>query len=269
MSLAHDWSAWLDGFGDDIPLDQACVRLAAEEGSGASLGPVQDALDALAAGVRVPPGATGVQGIARVVHRLFTEEDFHGEVENYDDPRNSCIDVVLRTQRGLPIVLSVVMIEVARRSGVRLDAVGFPGHFLVGTRDEEPRFFIDPFRRGLIRRVEDLEVELSRRLGRTPGPAELNRALAPTGPRDVLLRISNNLLRSWLNRGDFTGALRNAERRVGLRPEVPELRRDRGLLMAKLGQRDVAVADLQHYLAERPTAEDAQRVSVQLTMLLT
>lgn len=268
MSLTQDWIRWLGDAGGSVPLDEACTRLAAEEGSGASLSAVQDALDSLARGVRIPPGATDIDAVARVVHRLFVEEDFHGEVENYDDPSNSCIDVVLRSQRGLPILLSVVMIEVAQRVGLALDGVGFPGHFLVGTRSDDPRFFIDPFRRGLIRRVEDLELELAHRLGHNPGPAELNRALAPTDTRDILLRMSNNLMRSWLNRGNLTAALRNAERRVGLRPDVPELRRDRGLLMARLGAREPAATDLQHYLAERPTADDAARVSVQLSLLL-
>jgi regulator of sirC expression with transglutaminase-like and TPR domain len=269
VSLAEDWTAWLAANPDRLPLDEACTRIAAEEGSGATLGPVRDALDALAAGARIPPGAAPVEQVARLVHRLFVDEDFHGEVENYDDPRNSCIDVVLATQRGLPILLSVITIEVGRRAGVELDLVGFPGHFLVGTRTAEPRFFVDPFRRGLIRRRDELGLDLTHRLGRPVPPAELDRALAPTEPRDVLLRMSNNLLRSWLSRGDLAGALRNAERRVGLRPEVPELHRDRGLLRARLGDRTPAAHDLQHYLAERPTAPDAAKVSWQLSMLLT
>ena len=62
----------------------------------------------------------------------------------------------LARRRGLPILLSVVYIEVARRHGVGIDGIGFPGHFIVSPRGVEPRFFIDPFHKGLILRPERL-----------------------------------------------------------------------------------------------------------------
>jgi regulator of sirC expression with transglutaminase-like and TPR domain len=248
-------------------LDEGAARIAVEEHPGATVDDVLRGLDRLASAAHVR-GQDGFYGIARLVHHLFEEEGFKGDVEDYDHPLNSCLDAVLQRKKGLPIVLSVLTVEVGRRAGILLDPVGYPGHFLVGTRNTTPRFFLDPFRRGAIRRQDELEMELAEGLGRPAEMPEIQRALAPTAPRDVLLRISTNLVRTWMRRGNMTGALRNADRRVALRPDLPEVRRDRGLLRARLGMRRDAVDDLQGYLVERPDAEDAPRVSWQLSMLL-
>ncbi len=267
MSLADVWRERLAELADDPPLGLAAAWLAAEEGSGATPERVEDALRALADGVRPPADAPLPDRLARVLHHLFVEEGFAGDTEDYDDPRNSCIDQVLERRRGLPILLSIVLVEVGRRIGVPLHGIGFPGHFLVGTARGAPRF-VDPFHRGALRDPEVLRAELSHALARPADDDDLARALRPTPAPDVLLRMSNNLLQSWLRRGNLAGALRNADRRVGLRPDLPEVHRDRGRLRARLGLRDDAIDDLTHYLAVAPDAPDAAAVSVQLSLLL-
>ena len=63
---------------------------------------------------------------------LFVAEGFRGNESDYSDPRNSFLDDVLDRHLGIPITLSVVMLEVGRRCGLQLHGVGMPGHFLVG-----------------------------------------------------------------------------------------------------------------------------------------
>lgn len=257
------WTRWLEPYGDNPPLDEAAARLATEEGGDGARVPA--ALDALAAGVG--SGRDPVEQLARLVQHLFVELGFRGDDEEYDHPRNSCIDQVIERRRGLPILLSVVTMEVGRRAGLPLLGIGYPGHFLVGTTTQ-PALYIDPFDGGRIRRSAELVADLGRRLGRDPNRADIAAALGPTSPRDMLLRMSTNLFQSWMERDRPQDALRNAERRVALRPESPELRRDRGLLRAQLGERDAAVDDLGTYLGERPDAADATRVRWQLSVLL-
>jgi regulator of sirC expression with transglutaminase-like and TPR domain len=265
MNIVQRWRDWREE--DALSLSTGAAMIAEEEGSGASIPRVHGELDALAASVRVPPTSSPPDKLARILHHLFEDEGFRGDIEDYDNPVNSCIDHVLIRRRGLPILLAIVVIEVAERVDVALDGIGYPGHFLVGTRGE-PRAYIDPFHRGMIRSEADLELDLQRMLGREPSPEESARAMGPLSPVDIMLRVSNNLMRTWLKRGDVRAALRNAERRVGLRDDIPEMVRDRGLLRARLGEREHAVQDLSHYLAHAPDAPDAANVSMQLSMLL-
>lgn len=258
------WADWLAPLGEAVPLDLGAARLAAEEG-GADPQRVLHQLDRLAEGVPRVPDPT--EQVARLVHHLFGTLALRGDSETYDEPRNSCLDQVLCRRRGLPITLSVATIEVARRLGTRLLPIGFPGHFLVAT-DGSPRVFLDPFAGGRVRPLEELAGQLTRALGRKPTCGELQRAVAPTAPRDVLVRMSNNLVSAWVARGELQAALRNADRRVALRPEVPVLRRDRGLLRARLGDREGAAMDLGVYLAELPEAPDAVQLRWKLSVLL-
>ena len=166
--------------GPDVPLDLAVALIASEEQSGVASRDVLEALDALALRLRIPSGAPLVEQVARLNHLLFTECGFRGDDETYDDPRNSLLDQVLERRKGLPILLSVLTIEVGRRVGLALDGVAFPSHFLISPRHAEPRFFLDPFHGGRILRREHLTQRLMAMTGgRTLSEAELARYMAP------------------------------------------------------------------------------------------
>jgi regulator of sirC expression with transglutaminase-like and TPR domain len=263
-SIEAVWRSWMERHGDEPPLDEALHRIALEEGSTRSLAEVRQQLDALAVGLSLEDEVD--RTLARLVHRLFVEQGFRGDEKDYDHPQNSRLDRVLERRRGLPILLSAVTLEVARRIGLPLTGVGFPGHFLVGTT-REPRIFLDPFHAGRVRRAAELAEQLEAQAGPVSG-ATLRQALAPTSTRDLLLRVSTNLMGSWLRRTEPARALLNAERRVALRPEMPELLRDRGWLRAQAGQIEPASFDLAAYLEARPDAPDATRIRWALSTLL-
>ena len=69
--------------------------------------------------------------IATLNAYLYEELGFSGNREHYDDPRNSFLNEVLDRRTGIPISLAVIYLEVARRAGLRIEGVNFPGHFLV------------------------------------------------------------------------------------------------------------------------------------------
>ena len=115
------------------PLDEAALLIAAI-GTGADVEAGLARLDELAGAALAFPDAQTPGGLARV---LFVDWAFAGNVDDYGDPRNSFLPDVIDRRLGLPITLSVLMIEVGRRIGVHLHGVGMPGHFLVGVDGED------------------------------------------------------------------------------------------------------------------------------------
>ena len=210
--------------GDHLPLDRAAAILAAEEQPGRDPGEVLRALDRLAAGVRMPPQVEPFEAVARLNVHLFGELGFQGDEDDYDDPNNSLLDQVIARRRGLPILLSVVYIEVARRRGVAVDPIGYPSHFLVSPRGTEPRFFVDPYHSGQILR-EDVLKERLIELGEEDEEA-LDHWLAPVTGRQVVVRMLTNLWGSYKRRDDRAGELRCLERLEILEtPGTPEAMR--------------------------------------------
>ena len=134
-----------------------------------------------------------------VAHHLFSTEHFTGNRNAYYDWRNSCIDRVIERRIGIPISLSVLMIEVARRVDVDLVGVGLPAHFLVRVADDEDAFF-DPFDGG--RRLDRAGVRsLFEHV--TNGQVSWNEQfLQPTSNRDIVIRMLNNLKSVFAGRSD-------------------------------------------------------------------
>ncbi len=254
--------------GDHLPLDLGAALVTAHEQPWLEPDNLLADLDSLASDLHIPAGSPGVQQVARLNHHLFTTLGFRGDEEVYDAPFNSYLDRVLERRKGLPILLSVVYLEVARRVGVACEGVSFPGHFLVATQGHDPRFFVDPFGRGTILRVDQLLGLLAKRLGRPVMAMEdAEQYLAPCSHRAILIRMNNNLKASFLRRRDDLGALRAVDRLEILDPAQPDLQRDRALLLARLDRPQEAVAPLEAYLDARPEAEDAVELAVFLEQL--
>lgn len=135
---------------------------------------------------------------AAIMDGLFGSGLLRGNAEDYGDPRNSYLHEVLRRRLGLPIMLSIVAIEVGRRCGVRVDGVGLPGHFVVG--DGTGERFADPFHGGRIYDRDGIN-SAWRRITRAPAPLS-PAMLLPTPPRAIVVRVLNNLQSTLEQRGD-------------------------------------------------------------------
>ena len=132
------------------------------------------------------PRSAGGREFVRVANDyLFGDLGFRGNEIDYNDPRNSCLNYVLDRRTGIPIALSVVYIEVARRLGRPVAGVGLPGHFIVQYDDGEFATYIDPFHSGQLLSQEDCR-QLAR--DRTGSDADAT-ALAPVGTRYILVRM--------------------------------------------------------------------------------
>jgi regulator of sirC expression with transglutaminase-like and TPR domain len=177
-----------------IPLDEAALLIAAHARDDLVVAHELGRLDRLAAGCGEPT----LDGVRR---HLFDDFGLRGDRRDYYDPRNSFLDAVLTRRRGIPITLSVIVIEVGRRLGVPLHGVGMPGHFLV--RDKvDPRVLVDPFHGGAL-----LDAEGCARLFRSlHGPAaRFDHSFLDPVPRAVIVgRMLANLRSIYLDRGDRT-----------------------------------------------------------------
>ena len=179
-----------------------------------------DGLGEEVAGVLRGSAATHEAEALALSHVLGTLHRFAGDTEQYDRPENSMLDRVLERRRGLPILLSVVYVEVARRAGVPLAGVGLPGHYVVGHFGAPEPLLLDPFRGG-VQITPDV-------------PAALLRSWTP---HETAMRMLNNLVPAFRRRGDLAGALRAAELRLTLPAGAGErdrLRAELAMLRAHL-----------------------------------
>ncbi len=182
-----------------------------------------------------------------------------GNREDYYDPDNSFIDQVLARRVGIPISLSLVYVEVARRAGLRASGVGFPGHFLVRLDGDDQEYLIlDPFAGGRVLDLPDLE----RMLDQVGWPRRVLQQglLDPSPLRLILARVLTNLRSVYLKRGELPRLLVVLDRLVALIPDSKEALRDRGILNAELGAPEAARADLHDYLRRFPDADDGDAV---------
>lgn len=194
---------------------------------------------------------------------LFEEQGFAGNVSDYYDPRNSMLHRVLERRLGIPITLSIVYMEVGLRAGVRVEAVGLPGHFIVRAyeSDDAEGTLVDPFNR----KVTDEEECQQRIDGIYDGAITLGpQHLRSTGVRATLARVLGNLKAVYVQAKLFRRALAAVERILLVTPNDLEERRDRGMLLAQLNRMSEAVADTQTYLNLSPDAPDADSVREQL-----
>ena len=193
---------------------------------------------------------------------LFEEQGFTGNEADYYDPRNSMLHHVLARRVGIPITLSIVYMEVARRAGLRAKGVGLPGHFLVRVwGDGDEGVLVDPFNR----KVTDRE-ECQKRLDVIyDGQLALREDhLRAVGVRSILARALGNLKAVYIQAQLFRRALSAVERILLLNPHDLEERRDRGMLLAQLNRFSEAITEAQTYLNLSPDASDAEAVGEQL-----
>src|SRR5262245_9208442 len=173
---------------------------------------------------------------------LFDEEGFTGNRDRYDDPSNSFLNEVLERRTGIPITLALVYMEVARRAGIHIDGVNFPGHFLM-------RFtplILDPFHRGARLSENDCRRLLQRHVGEEAAfdPALLSPATKP----QMLTRVLLNLKRIYVRLHSFPQARNVTELLLAVDPPALAELRDRGLLAYHMNDFAAALRDLQQYL---------------------
>jgi regulator of sirC expression with transglutaminase-like and TPR domain len=243
-------------------LDVAALEIAAIETPDLDPQPFLAVLDRIASGIEalLPASADGREFVRVANDYLFGDLGFRGNEIDYNDPRNSCLNYVLDRRTGIPIALSVVYIEVARRLGQPVSGVGLPGHFIVEYNDGEFATYIDPFHAGKLLTTEDCR-QLAR--DRTGSDADAA-ALAPVGTRYILVRMLNNLRSAYFRGKQFDKMVAVTDLLIEAFPRNPEYYKARGVARLRMRQFRSAQKDLELYLKYSPDAEDRAQITQQL-----
>ncbi len=243
-----------------IPLAEAALLLACEEYPHLSLTPYLDELDRMADSVenKTATDSSPIETIAAINQVLFLDYGFEGNAEKYYDPRNSFLNDVIERRKGIPITLSAIYIEVARRVGFNIDGVGMPGHFLVKYLSRTEEIFVDPFNQGAILTRDDCRGLLP------PGQLETGRSseqwLRRVTNRHILTRMLVNLRAIYLQAQTFDKALVILDLMILTEPDTLELYKERGLLRLQLRQFRGAASDLKWFLKHSADSEDNSKI---------
>lgn len=186
---------------------------------------------------------------------MFNTLGFRGDSQDYYNPRNNFLNVVIDQKLGIPITLSIVYAELAKHIGLDLQLVGFPGHFLVKYREE---MILDPFNKGKLLTSDSLREIL---YGNYGGQVELSpEFLNEIDKKKVLVRILRNLKNSYTQSFSHEIAMRCTNMILGIEQNSPEEIRDKGILESKLLHHDSALKLLNRYLELAPEADDVDFV---------
>ncbi len=188
-------------------------------------------------------------------HFLFEEIGLQGNHRTHQDAAALALPLVIERRQGLPITLSILWIDLARRLGMDAVGVALPGHFVTGLRLDVGVLHFDAFHQGRALGQEDAE-RIVRKLtqGRIPFDASM---LEPVANRTILFRLARNCYSRFLRTQDWEDALWNATHMIMLTPEAPDPYKDRAFVHLKRGDIAAALGDLQ--IADRwSPAEDTQ-----------
>jgi regulator of sirC expression with transglutaminase-like and TPR domain len=260
-----DYFASLVQSDGDFALFEAAVSLAQDEYPELDVQSVLDDVDQLVARVkrRLPQDAAPLQKLRILNQFFFNDLGFGGNVNDYYDPDNSFIQVLLRTRRGIPISLAVLWMELAQGLGLSVRGVGFPGHFMVKVNLPMGQAVIDPVSGRSLGREELVEKldPFRRRTGMLDEfEVPLGLYLQAALPREIIARMLRNLKEIYRTQEDWERMLAIQERLIVLLPHAWSEFRDRGLAHAELGHTDQALADLERYLRHAENLVDMNAI---------
>jgi len=211
-------------------------------------------------------GSRDIERIVGAVNRiLFEEEGFHGEDEDYYDPRSALLNETLDRHAGLPITLSILYIEISRRIGMDVCGVALPGRFLVKFSGDFGEIVVDPFDGGRVLSTLELQKLLDSIYG--GGVRLREHHLRSFSRREILARELAQLKAAYLARHDIERAAASIDRLLILDDRDTSELRDRAALAMQLHAYNEAIGCLERYLSLVPHAGDSRRVREQILYL--
>jgi regulator of sirC expression with transglutaminase-like and TPR domain len=268
MTAVLDYFATLVVDDESLPITETALAIAQDAYPDVDLQATLAELDELSLRLkrRLPEDATLAEKIGALNRYFFRELGFAGNLNDYYDPDNSHLNIVVKRRRGIPISLAVLYMEIGEQIGVPVKGVSFPGHFLLRITLPEGDVMLDPTTGQSLseaQMVDMLEPYLLATSGESVGSA-LRMLLQPATGREIIARMLRNLKAIYVQTERWQRLLAVQQRLVILLPGNIEEVRDRGLAYARLDYLRPALEDLERYLGDRPDAEDATVVESQL-----
>jgi len=183
---------------EPMDLESGLFVLSSLDREGFDARPYRKALDAMAVGVRAMAAAKAepLDRAMALVHYMAGERGFAGDEQNYHRPDNVFLHRAIERRTGLPLTLTCLYLLVARRAGIKAEALALPGHVLLRINDGTSKFVVDPFHSGRLRTKEEC-MELIASHGLTPSSGWFKGA----GDHVLLQRQALNLAAAWRSRG--------------------------------------------------------------------
>ena len=258
----NDLRLVLETDGNHGRLDRAALDVASIHFPGLEPEPFLKQLNELAArlGDRLRNFNDGRDFVETAQRFLFGELGFHGNEEDYFDPRNSCLNQVLERRTGLPISLSVMYMEIARRLQMPVYGIGLPNHLVIQFDDGNYSTFIDPFHGG--RLITPREC-----FALAGAPVFDPMLLQRVTKKQIAMRMLQNLHRVYVQRKDYERAVSTLDLMISGAPETGQWYKYRGLLLAEIRHWQAARRDFEKYLAMEPEAPDREEIEKQLRAL--
>ncbi len=191
---------------------------------------------------------------------LFGELGFRGNETDYYNPDNCCLNRVIETKLGIPITLSIIYIEIARRLAKPVSGVGLPGHFLVRYDDPGYSAIIDPFHGGAI-----VDVAQCCHLAQVESLDE--GMLDAVDRRHIAMRLINNLRGIYFTRRDGAKALQVLDLLLEATPDSAEEHKQRAVALLQQHRMAEALAAFKRYLELSPDAPDRDRIEEQMSSI--
>jgi len=241
-----------------IDLAKAALYFALEDDRKFDPDEYLNALDTMANEVQetLPETLYPLQILKSINNYLYNDLGFTGNTTNYYDPRNSFLNQVIDRRIGIPITLSLIYLEIAKRINFPMVGIGMPGHFLIRPDFPEAGIYVDAFHQGEILFPQDCQARLAEIYGQ---PVELQpQFLATVSNKQFLGRMLTNLKAIYLNQNKGLKAITVIERILLLFPDAIMEKRDRGILYYQLNLWEEAREDLESYLVNLPQADDAE-----------
>ena len=250
-----------------LPLAEAALALASFDRPRVDFRRYREHLGLVARDVARHPGAGGgLTERARALNEIILlKHGYGGDELTYDDLQNANLMRVIDRRKGLPVVLGILYIDIARAQGWEAAGLSFPGHFLIRLSEQAERLIIDPFHQGQICGAAELRDLLKAVAG---AERELSpEYYAPVADRDVLLRLQNNLKSRLLEQQRFERAVEIVERMLLLAPDLAELWREAALLHRQLGNIRAAASAFEQYVVRAPDGPARHQAAALLQQL--
>lgn len=255
-----------------IDLAHACLMIAEDAYPGLAVERYLGDIERLALRLRarMPQRSGAEERVAALNEFIYEDLGFHGNTDDYYDPRNSYLNEVIDRRTGIPITLAVLYMGLGRRAGLPLEGVSFPGHFLVRLRLRGGVLVLDPFEGGMPQSEADLRGRLQRVIpsgvaGDVPvAELPLDQFLEAATNRQILARVLRNLKAIYRDTDQPERLLAVLNRMLVVAPEAAAELRDRGIVYQRMECYRAALKDLTAYLEREPQASDLDEVRARL-----
>lgn len=250
-----------------VDLVEASLLIAAEDQPGVDvdrhLGEVKAWSEAVSSRLH---GSHDVERVVEAINRqLFEEEGFHGEDDDYYDPRSALVSEMLDRHAGLPITLSILYLELTRRVGAEAVGIALPGRFLVKFTGYFGEVIVDPFDGGRVVTPVELQKILDQVYG--GGVRLREHHLRSFSRREILARELAQLKAAYIAQHDIARAAASVDRLLILDARDAYEVRDRAGLAMQMHTYALAIECLERYLELVPHADDRNVVREQIAYL--